>query len=89
MTPFYTPPSRQWGFDVGLLSQIPDLFAQTFTLPPSNKPNEFFREVSRDDKWVKTLLCAKTININPSSGNISLTNTNAISDDQRPQDFCK
>ena len=34
-TPFYTPPSRQWGFDVGLLSQLPDLFAQTFTLPPT------------------------------------------------------
>lgn len=87
MTPFYTPPSRQWGFDVGLLSQIPDLFAQTFTLPPSTKPNEFFREVSRDDKWVKTLLCAKTTEID-SSGNISPTNNNAISEDQRPEDFC-
>ncbi|NJN13197.1 MAG: hypothetical protein HC815_36870, partial [Richelia sp. RM1_1_1] len=88
MTPFYTQPSRQWGFDVGLLSQIPDLFAQTFTLPPSSKPNEFFREVSRDDTWVKTLLCAKTIKIE-NSGKISSTNKNAISEDQRPKDFCK
>jgi hypothetical protein len=58
---YQTPPERPWGFDVGLLSQSPDLFAQKFTLPSSdNKPDEFFREVSRDDDWVKGLLCAKT-----------------------------
>ena len=88
MSPFYTPPERQWGFDVALLSQIPDLFAQTFTSPTAGKPNEFFREVSRDDKWVKTLLCAKTIAID-NSGTISSTNENAISEDQRPSGgFC-
>ncbi|MBV6627428.1 MAG: hormogonium polysaccharide biosynthesis protein HpsA [Rivularia sp. (in: Bacteria)] len=86
-TPFYTPPSRQWGFDVGLLSQLPDLFAQTFTLPPTTQPNEFFREVSRDDQWVKTLLCAKTVNIN--RGQIQVTRNNAVSDNQRPTEFCK
>ena len=89
MTPFYTPPSRQWGFDVGLLSQLPDLFALTFTMSPTNKPNDFFREVNRDDKWVKTLLCAKTLNVNKTSGNITPTNKNAVSESQRPQDFCK
>ncbi|MGB3757697.1 MAG: hormogonium polysaccharide biosynthesis protein HpsA [Rivularia sp. (in: cyanobacteria)] len=86
-TPFYTPPSRQWGFDVGLLSQLPDLFAQTFTLPPTREPNEFFREVNRDDKWVKTLLCAKTVNIN--STGIQVTTKNAVPENQRPAEFCK
>jgi len=56
--PFYAAPSRKWGFDVGLLSEQPDLFAQRFTAPPTGRPNEFFREVGRDDTWVKTLLCA-------------------------------
>ena len=88
MSPFYTPPERQWGFDIALLSQIPDLFAQTFTSPTASKPNEFFREVSRDDEWVKTLLCAKTIEID-TSGTISSTGDNAISEDQRPGgNFC-
>jgi hypothetical protein len=57
-TPFFNPPARNWGFDVGLLSQPPDLFTQKFTTPPSRpSPDEYFREVSRDDEWVKTLLC--------------------------------
>ncbi|BAY27375.1 hypothetical protein NIES2100_71990 [Calothrix sp. NIES-2100] len=56
----YLPPTRQWGYDVGLLSQSPDLFAQKLVLTPPDLPNEYFREVGRDDKWVKTLLCAKT-----------------------------
>jgi hypothetical protein len=55
---YYTPPTRQWGFDVGLLSQSPDLFAQKFTLPPTTPPEEFFRQVGRDDQWVLNLLCA-------------------------------
>ena len=76
-TSFYTPPSRQWGFDVGLLSQLPDLFAQRFTLPPTSKPNEFFREVSRDDEWVKTLLCAKIA-----------SNDKPALPSERPKDFC-
>ena len=58
IAPFYSPPNRTWGFDVALLSEQPDLFAQRFTLPPAGRPNEFFREVSRDDRWVQTLLCA-------------------------------
>jgi hypothetical protein len=56
----YLPPTRQWGYDVGLLSQSPDLFAQKLVLTPPDLPNEYFREVGRDDKWVETLLCAKT-----------------------------
>ncbi|MCU0541941.1 MAG: hormogonium polysaccharide biosynthesis protein HpsA [Oscillatoriaceae cyanobacterium Prado104] len=57
--PFFIPPARNWGYDVGLLSQPPDLFTQKLTTPPSaNQPAEFFREVPRSDRWVKTLICA-------------------------------
>ena len=59
-TPFYAQPERSWGFDVALLTQLPDLFSQRFTAPPTGDPNEFYREVSRDDGWVSTLLCAAT-----------------------------
>jgi len=56
--PYFSAPQRLWGFDVGLLVQQPDLFAQRFSLPRPDS-NEFFREVSsKDDMWVKTLLCA-------------------------------
>jgi type II secretory pathway pseudopilin PulG len=56
--PFFSPPTRNWGYDVGLLSQPPDLFTQRFTTPPTTpRPAEYFREVSRDDDWVKTLMC--------------------------------
>lgn len=58
-SPFFMPPGRNWGFDVGLLSQSPDLFTQKFTAPPTQtKPAEYFREVNRNDEWVKTLMCA-------------------------------
>jgi len=53
------PPNRAWSFDVGLLSQLPDLFAQKFTFPSSAPPSEYFRELNSDDGWLKTLLCAK------------------------------
>jgi len=56
--PYFTPPTRNWGFDVGLLSQPPDLFTQRFTTPSTRtQPAEYFREVSRTDPWVKTLMC--------------------------------
>jgi len=56
--PYYSTPIRQWRFDVGLLSQSPDLFAQNFTQQSAEPPNEFFREVGRDDPWIQTLSCA-------------------------------
>lgn len=60
---YFVAPNRNWGFDVGLLSQPADLFAQKFTLPASQKkPDEYFREISRDDDWVKSLLCAERLN---------------------------
>jgi hypothetical protein len=55
--PYYRPPSRQYGFDVANLTTTPDLFSARFTLEPETGPEEFYREVARDDDWVKTLLC--------------------------------
>ncbi|PHX55386.1 hypothetical protein CP500_010960 [Tychonema bourrellyi FEM_GT703] len=57
--PYFTPPTRKWGYDVGLLSQPPDLFTQKFTTPPSKRtPDEYFREIPRNDDWVTTLMCS-------------------------------
>jgi hypothetical protein len=80
--PYYEVPTRNWGFDVGLLSQTPDLFSNQFVLPSSGKPNEFFREVDRGDEWIQTLLCAKVV-----TGNNGPTPP-AINQDQRPTQFC-
>ncbi len=55
--PYYTPPIRLWGYDVGLLKQQPDRFSERFASPIAGS-NEFFREVSADDPWVEALLCA-------------------------------
>ena len=66
--PFYRFANRAWGFDVGILSQSPDLFAQRFTSPPVSDPDEFFREVGRDDLWVQTLLCAAEADDNTYTG---------------------
>jgi hypothetical protein len=58
LIPFFRPPARDWGYDVGMLSQPPDLFTQRFTTPPrKTEPAEYFREVPRNDEWVKTLMC--------------------------------
>jgi hypothetical protein len=80
--PYYERPTRTWGFDVGLLSQVPDLFSNQFVLPNPGKPNEFFREVPRSDEWVQTLMCAKTVEDG------AVTNKRAINQDQRPTQFC-
>ncbi|MEA5581276.1 hormogonium polysaccharide biosynthesis protein HpsA [Nodularia harveyana UHCC-0300] len=56
----YDPPNRLWGYDVALLSQSPDLFAQKLVITPPDLPDEYFREVGRDDPWIKTLLCGET-----------------------------
>ena len=63
LIPFFIPPARDWGFDVGQLSQPPDLFTQRFTTPPrKTEPAEYFREVPRNDDWVTTLMCGVTDN---------------------------
>ncbi|NJL89006.1 MAG: hypothetical protein HC916_03745 [Coleofasciculaceae cyanobacterium SM2_1_6] len=77
--PYYRPPVRAWGYDVGLLNQSADLFSKRFSLPLTARPSEFFREVSRDDDWVKTLLCGKVADTSsPSNGEP------AVDDSQRP-----
>lgn len=80
-SPFFIPPGRTWGFDVGLLSQPPDLFTQRFTTPSTKtQPAEYFREVNRNDEWVQTLLCAVSDDDN---------DTPMVSSDLRPTDsFC-
>ena len=65
---YFVPPTRNWGFDVGLLYQLaPDYFTQNFTVLETDEngdaiPDEYFREVGRDDPWLKALLCAKDSN---------------------------
>lgn len=86
---FYSAPTRNWGFDVGLLSEQPDLFAQRFTQPSTGRPSEFFREVGRDDVWVKTLLCAGQAPADNPTGipptGTTLNYSNAVPNEYRPQ----
>jgi hypothetical protein len=58
-TPNSTPPIRNWSYDVGILRQSPDLLGQKLIADTSDPPNEYFREVDRDDPWIQNLLCAK------------------------------
>ncbi|MEG4633902.1 hormogonium polysaccharide biosynthesis protein HpsA [Microcoleus sp. AR_TQ3_B6] len=75
--PFFTPPTRNWGYDVALVSQSPDLFTQRFTTPPSKStPDEFFREVPRNDPWVETLMCAELAQGTATSGPPAIPVTN-------------
>ncbi|MBD2528096.1 hypothetical protein H6G97_00410 [Nostoc flagelliforme FACHB-838] len=86
LLPFYNAPTnRSWGFDVGLLSEQPDLFAQRFTLPPAGRPNEYFREVGQDDTWVKTLLCAGEASNQTgiATTGVTVTYANAVSNEYR------
>ncbi|MDX2100715.1 MAG: hypothetical protein SFW36_23290, partial [Leptolyngbyaceae cyanobacterium bins.59] len=72
----YEPPERRFGFDVALLTQVrPDVLGERFTTEPVATPNEFFREVPRDDNWVQALLCARTVETTPQ---------NAVSSSERP-----
>lgn len=84
-TPYYYPPDRQFGFDVAILSQLPDLFSQQITTPSAGEPNKFYREVGQDDPWIKPLLCAA---VGKRTGNTNKYNYNggyAIADQkQRP-----
>lgn len=44
------PPAKQWSYDVGLLSQLFDVFSQKLLEIPAELPDEYFREVGPDDK---------------------------------------
>ncbi|MEG4252621.1 hormogonium polysaccharide biosynthesis protein HpsA [Microcoleus sp. Pol10D4] len=78
--PFFTAPVRNWGYDVGLVSQSPDLFTQRFTTPPARStPDQYFREVPRNDPWVQTLMCAEVAPPAPGTSGppaIAVTNPN-------------
>jgi Tfp pilus assembly protein PilX len=79
-TPFYLAPTRQWGYDVALLSQSPDLLAQKLVTIPDDLPDEYFREVGRDDTWIANLLCAKD-----TKGTVATSDdTDALDQSQRP-----
>jgi hypothetical protein len=79
-TPFYLAPTRQWGYDVALLSQSPDLLAQKLATIPDDLPDEYFREVGRDDTWIANLLCAKD-----TKGTVATNDdTDALEQSQRP-----
>jgi len=73
LLPHSQPSDRRLGYDVGLLSQLPDLFSSQFTSPPTGAPDEFYREVSRNDPWLQALLCAQTVD-----------GSNAVSEKERP-----
>lgn len=73
------PPTRQWSYDVGLLFQSPDLFASKLAVTPPEPPDEYLREVGRDDTWVQTLLCAKETS----------TPNFAIEDPKQRPDICQ
>ncbi|MFM6763903.1 MAG: hormogonium polysaccharide biosynthesis protein HpsA [Dolichospermum sp.] len=73
------PPTRQWSYDVGLLFQSPDLFASKLAVTPNEPPDEYLREVGRDDTWVQTLLCAKETS----------NSKFAIEDPQQRPDICQ
>ena len=76
-TPFFLPPDRNWGFDVGLLSQTPDRYASKFAQPKA-EADDYFRQVSRDDPWVEALLCSRvgaTPALARDGSNVKLTRT--------------
>jgi hypothetical protein len=77
-TPNPTPPIRNWSYDVGILRQSPDLLAQKLIADTSDPPNEYFREVDRDDPWIQNLLCAKND-----------TNTSYIIDKNQRPSMCQ
>lgn len=77
--PVNNPPTRQWSYDVGLLFQSPDLFASKLAVTPPEPPDEYLREVGRDDTWVQTLLCAKETS----------TPNFAIEDPKQRPDICQ
>lgn len=86
--PFYDAPNRPWGFDVALLTQAPDLFAQRFAIEDDTPPNEFYREVKRDDEWVQTLLCAAQPDkrVNPADNTQTVTQAGGYEDAGDPYD---
>jgi len=57
--PYYSPPTRNWGYDVGLQYQPPGPVAERFVSRPTLR-TETYRELSADDPYIKNLLNAKS-----------------------------
>jgi hypothetical protein len=55
---YYGAPTRQWGFDIGLLYAPPGVAARRLTSGSSTR-SEFYREVAVDDPYIEDLLCAE------------------------------
>jgi hypothetical protein len=58
--PYYRPPNRLWGYDVGLQYAPPGPISQRF-LAPKKKRSEFYRDLPVDDPYVRMLRCATTV----------------------------
>jgi hypothetical protein len=91
--PYYFPPSRVFGYDVGILSVSPNYFDSLFVAPTPGA-NEYFREVNRDDPYVKTLLCAVQNPLSRTGGtvvanNVSIYNKFTIAEAQLRPDTCQ
>jgi hypothetical protein len=56
--PYYNPPNRRWGYDVGLQYAPAGPVAKRF-LTPSNTRSEFYRELPLDDPYVCRLRRAR------------------------------
>ncbi|MCP2730538.1 hormogonium polysaccharide biosynthesis protein HpsA [Limnofasciculus baicalensis] len=87
-TPSAGAPARQWGYDVGLLPQLPDLFSLQVTTPAAGDPNEFYRELSRDDDWVQAMLCAAAKTNTEKTGKYDTYASNN-SNSNKPTSDCK
>jgi hypothetical protein len=55
--PYYDPPNRRWGFDVGLLYNSPAPAAERFN-EVGRQRSEYYRELPTDDPYVVNLTCA-------------------------------
>jgi hypothetical protein len=68
--PFYSPPTRRWGYDVALQYAPPGPIASRFVSVGSPR-NEFYEQLSTDDPYTKQLRCAtyNTIRIDPLATN--------------------
>ncbi|ULB47765.1 hypothetical protein H4N54_10760, partial [Limnospira fusiformis KN01] len=87
-TPFYGAPNRNYGYDVGRMIFPPDLFGSRLVTPSTEPTDKYFREVSRDDPWIHTLLCGKTDNglFLPNDPPNKLRDKLGLPDDQCPLD---
>ncbi|MFN4280181.1 MAG: hypothetical protein ACK4IR_08110, partial [Thermosynechococcus sp.] len=72
---YYVPPTRRWGYDVGLqLAPLGPVARRMFT-PSKEERNEYYKEMPAEDPYIKQLRCAQRP-ANLGSGPIDPTVTN-------------